>query len=242
MGTEPDGLNINQNCGSTEPRLLQSAVLENHADLGIALDGDGDRLIMVDDQGQLVDGDELVFIIARAQQRKGTGNAQVIGTVMSNLGLEHALNEQGMHLHRAKVGDRYVIEQMLKTGSSIGGEASGHIICLDKTTTGDGVVAALQVLAEIEDTGMSLNDLRAAMNKYPQRLINVKVDKMIDLSDNDAVCAAVDAAEQRLGDEGRVLLRHSGTEPVIRVMVEGSDATLTNQLAKDIAKVIEAAI
>ena len=242
MGTEPDGLNINQNCGSTEPRLLQTAVLEHHADLGIALDGDGDRLIMVDDQGQLVDGDELVFIIARAQQRKGTGNAEVIGTVMSNLGLEHALNEHGMHLHRAKVGDRYVIEQMLKTGSSIGGESSGHIICLDKTTTGDGVVAALQVLAEIQDTAMSLNDLRAAMNKYPQRLINVKVDKMIDLSGNDAICAAVDAAEQRLGDEGRVLLRPSGTEPVIRVMVEGSDASLTNQLAKDIATVIEASI
>lgn len=242
MGTDPDGLNINQNCGSTEPRVLQAAVLENKADLGIALDGDGDRLIMVDNQGHLVDGDELVFIIARAQQRKGTGNAQVIGTVMSNLGLEHALNEFGMHLHRAKVGDRYVIEQMLKTGSLIGGESSGHIICLDKTTTGDGVVAALQVLAEVQDTGISLNDLRSAMTKYPQRLINVKVDKMIDLTGNDAISDAVDAAEKRLGDEGRVLLRPSGTEPVIRVMVEGSDATLTNQLAKDIANVIEAAI
>jgi len=242
MGTDPDGLNINQNCGSTEPRVLQAAVLENKADLGIALDGDGDRLIMVDNQGHLVDGDELVFIIARAQQRKGTGNAQVIGTVMSNLGLEHALNEFGMHLHRAKVGDRYVIEQMLKTGSLIGGESSGHIICLDKTTTGDGVVAALQVLAEVQDTGISLNDLRSAMTKYPQRLINVKVDKMIDLTGNDAISDAVDAAEKRLGDEGRVLLRPSGTEPVIRVMVEGSDATLANQLAKDIANVIEAAI
>ncbi len=242
MGTDPDGLNINQNCGSTEPRVLQAAVLENKADLGIALDGDGDRLIMVDNQGHLVDGDELVFIIARAQQRKGTGNAQVIGTVMSNLGLEHALNEFGMHLYRAKVGDRYVIEQMLKTGSLIGGESSGHIICLDKTTTGDGVVAALQVLAEVQDTGISLNDLRSAMTKYPQRLINVKVDKMIDLTGNDAISDAVDAAEKRLGDEGRVLLRPSGTEPVIRVMVEGSDATLTNQLAKDIANVIEAAI
>jgi phosphoglucosamine mutase len=239
MGTEPDGLNINQNCGSTEPRLLQAAVLENQADLGIALDGDGDRLIMVDDQGQLVDGDELVFIISRAQQRKGIGNAQVIGTVMSNLGLEHALNEHGMHLHRAKVGDRYVIEQMIKTGSSIGGESSGHIICLDKTTTGDGVVAALQVLAEIKDTGMTLNELRSAMNKYPQRLINVKVNKMIDLEKNTDITTAVNDAEQRLGNEGRVLLRPSGTEPVIRVMVEGTDAALTNQLASDIANVIE---
>jgi phosphoglucosamine mutase len=239
MGTEPDGLNINQNCGSTEPRLLQTAVLENQADLGIALDGDGDRLIMVDDQGQLVDGDELVFIISRAQQRKGIGNAQVIGTVMSNLGLEHALNEHGMHLHRAKVGDRYVIEQMIKTGSSIGGESSGHIICLDKTTTGDGVVAALQVLAEIKDTAMTLNELRSSMNKYPQRLINVKIEKMIDLDKNSDIAAAVTAAEQRLGNEGRVLLRPSGTEPVIRVMVEGTDAALTNQLASDIANVIE---
>jgi phosphoglucosamine mutase len=242
MGTEPDGLNINQNCGSTEPRLLQAAVLENQADLGIALDGDGDRLIMVDDQGQLVDGDELVFIISRAQQRKGIGNAQVIGTVMSNLGLEHALNEHGMHLHRAKVGDRYVIEQMIKTGSSIGGESSGHIICLDKTTTGDGVVAALQVLAEIKDTGMTLNELRSAMNKYPQRLINVKVNKMIDLEKNTDITTAVNDAEQRLGNEGRVLLRPSGTEPVIRVMVEGTDAALTNQLASDIANVIESVI
>jgi phosphoglucosamine mutase len=242
MGTEPDGLNINQNCGSTEPRLLQAAVLENQADLGIALDGDGDRLIMVDDQGQLVDGDELVFIISRAQQRKGIGNAQVIGTVMSNLGLEHALNEHGMHLHRAKVGDRYVIEQMIKTGSSIGGESSGHIICLDKTTTGDGVVAALQVLAEIKDTAMTLNELRSAMNKYPQRLINVKVNKMIDLEKNTDITTAVNDAEQRLGNEGRVLLRPSGTEPVICVMVEGTDAALTNQLASDIANVIESVI
>ena len=239
MGVEPDGLNINQNCGSTEPRLLQAAVLENHADLGIALDGDGDRLIMVDHQGELVDGDELVFIIAKAQQRKGIGNSEVIGTLMSNLGLEHALQKFDMNLHRAKVGDRYVIEQMLATGAQVGGESSGHIICLDKTTTGDGIVAALQILAEIKETGSNLNELRSSINKYPQRLINVRVDKMIDLSENAAITAAVEAAEKSLGDEGRVLLRASGTEPVIRVMVEGSDATLTNQLAKDIASVIE---
>jgi phosphoglucosamine mutase len=147
-----------------------------------------------------------------------------------------------MHLHRAKVGDRYVIEQMIKTGSSIGGESSGHIICLDKTTTGDGVVAALQVLAEIKDTAMTLNELRSAMNKYPQRLINVKVNKMIDLEKNTDITTAVNDAEQRLGNEGRVLLRPSGTEPVIRVMVEGTDAALTNQLASDIANVIESVI
>ncbi len=239
MGVDPDGLNINQNCGSTEPKVLQAAVLENHADLGIALDGDGDRLIMVDHQGALVDGDELVFIIAKAQQRQGAGHTEVIGTVMSNLGLELALQKHDMNLHRAKVGDRYVIEQMLATGARVGGESSGHIICLDKTTTGDGIVAALQVLAEMRNTGSNLNELRSLMSKYPQRLINVKVENMIDLSEDEAIVNAVADAEKTLGNEGRVLLRPSGTEPVIRVMVEGSDAVLINQVAQQIAGVIE---
>lgn len=239
MGVEPDGLNINQNCGSTEPRLLQAAVLEHQADLGVALDGDGDRLIMVDHQGEIVDGDELLFIIARAQQRKGIGHSEVVGTLMSNLGLEHALAKHNMNLHRANVGDRYVIEKMKETGGRVGGEASGHIICLDKTTTGDGTVAALQVLAEMKETKSSLHELRSAVSKYPQRLINVKAKKMVDLTNNDDVTKAVQTIEQKLGDEGRVLLRASGTEPVVRVMVEGRDGALTNELAKELASVIE---
>lgn len=239
MGAQPDGLNINQNCGSTEPRLLQAAVLEQQADLGIALDGDGDRLIMVDHKGELVDGDELLFIIARAQQRSGIGQSAIVGTLMTNLGMEHALNKYDMELHRANVGDRYVMEMLRETGGIVGGESSGHIICLDKTTTGDGIVAALQVLAEMQETGSQLHELRSVVNKYPQRLINVRVNNMIDLDNNSAVQAAVAEVEAKLGDEGRVLLRASGTEPVIRVMVEGPDATLTNQLASELASVIE---
>jgi phosphoglucosamine mutase len=239
MGAQPDGLNINQNCGSTEPRLLQAAVLEQRADLGIALDGDGDRLIMVDHQGELVDGDELLFIIARSHQRAGVGQAAIVGTLMSNLGMEHALNKFDMDLHRANVGDRYVMEMLKQTGGIVGGESSGHIICLDKTTTGDGIVAALQVLAEMQETGSQLHELRSVVNKYPQRLINVRINKMVDLKSNAAVQAAVAEVERKLGEEGRVLLRASGTEPVIRVMVEGRDATLTNQLASELASVIE---
>jgi phosphoglucosamine mutase len=239
MGAEPDGLNINQNCGSTEPRLLQAAVLEKQADVGVALDGDGDRLIMVDHQGELVDGDELLFIIARAQQRRGEGHREVVGTLMSNLGLEHALKNHDMTLHRSNVGDRYVIEKMKETGGRVGGESSGHIICLDKTTTGDGTVAALQVLAEMQETQSSLHELRSVVTKYPQRLINVKAKKMIDLDSNESVMKAVKSIEDKLGNEGRVLLRASGTEPVVRVMVEGRDATKTNELAKELASMIE---
>nr|WP_320165779.1 phosphoglucosamine mutase [uncultured Methylophaga sp.] len=239
MGAEPDGFNINLNCGSTEPRLLQQAVLENKADLGLALDGDGDRIIMVDHRGEIVDGDELLFIIARARQRMGTSMPDVVGTQMSNLGLEHALAKFDMSLHRAKVGDRYVMEKLQQVGGLLGGEASGHIICLDKTSTGDGIVAALQVVAEIQQTNNSLHDLRSVVTKYPQHLINVRVDKMIDISSNADINNAIRSVEKRLGDEGRVLLRASGTEPVIRVMVEGIDATLTKQLAEELASVIE---
>lgn len=238
MGDKPDGLNINQNCGSTEPELLQAAVLDNNADLGIALDGDGDRLIMVDHKGQLVDGDELLFIIARSQQRRGHGNTQIIGTQMSNLGLEHALQRHDMTLHRANVGDRYVMQMMKETGGVVGGESSGHIICLDKTSTGDGIVAALQVLAEVQQTGNTLEELSSAVIKYPQRLINVKIAKQLDLAD-ETIFEAVKAVEAKLGNDGRVLLRASGTEPVIRVMVEGRDATLTDQLATELANVIK---
>lgn len=239
MGAEPDGLNINQNCGSTEPRLLQASVLENRADLGIALDGDGDRLIMVDHQGELVDGDDILFIIARARQRAGECKAHVVGTQMSNLGLQHALEKYDITLHRADVGDRYVMEKLLEVDGLIGGEASGHIICLDKTSTGDGVVAALQVLAEIQQTGSSLHELRSAVIKYPQCLINVRITNLVNLQDYPQIQAAVKDVEAQLGNEGRVLLRASGTEPVIRVMVEGHDATRTNQLARSLAEQIE---
>ena len=238
MGAEPNGLNINQNCGSTEPKLLQTAVLEHQADLGMALDGDGDRLIMVDHQGQIVDGDEILFIIARAQQRAGVGKTAVVGTLMTNLGMEKALNQYDMELHRANVGDRYVMEVLKQTGGIVGGEGSGHIICLDKTTTGDGIVAALQVLAEMQITGHSLHELRSVVTKYPQCLINVRISQQLDLEDNK-VLAVVAEVEKELGDMGRVLLRASGTEPVVRVMVEGQDLALTNKLAADLAKVIE---
>lgn len=242
MGADPDGLNINQNCGSTEPRLLQAAVLDNKADLGIALDGDGDRLIMVDEQGELVDGDDILFIIARSRQRQGKKNQQVVGTQMSNLGLEQALEKHDIALHRSQVGDRYVIEKLKQIDALIGGEASGHIICLDKTTTGDGIVSALQVLAEMMQTGQTLNELRSPVVKYPQRLINVKIDRMVSLEAYPEIAEAVSVAEKQLGQQGRILLRPSGTEPLIRVMVEGRDAALTNQLAKDLATVIEKAI
>lgn len=242
MGAEPDGLNINQNCGSTEPRLLQAAVLDNKADLGIALDGDGDRLIMVDHRGELVDGDDILFVIARSRQRTGTENQQVVGTQMSNLGLEQALEKHNIALHRSQVGDRYVIEKLKQIGALVGGEASGHIICLDKTTTGDGIVSALQVLAEMRQTGQTLNELCSPVVKYPQRLINVKINKMVNLEDYPEIAEAVSVAEKQLGQQGRILLRPSGTEPLIRVMVEGRDAVLTNKLAKDLAAVIETAI
>jgi phosphoglucosamine mutase len=242
MGTHPDGININQDCGSTQPRLLQAAVLEHQADLGIALDGDGDRLIMVDHRGEIVDGDEIMFIIARARQRIAQAPMQVVGTQMTNLGLEHALAKFDMTLHRAKVGDRYVMEMLNQTGGVVGGESSGHIICLDKTTTGDGIVAALQVLAEMQETQHSLHELRSAVTKYPQSLINVELKQKIDLDNNVAIQDEVARIETQLGDEGRVLLRASGTEPVIRVMVEGRDAPQTSQLAKQLAEFIRGQI
>ena len=242
MGVEPNGLNINQNCGSTDPTLLQDAVLEHKADLGIALDGDGDRLIMVDHIGELVDGDSLLFIIARSQKLRGKGSNCVVGTQMSNLGLEQALKDHDIVLHRSQVGDRYVIEMLKEKGGVVGGESSGHIICLDKTTTGDGIVAALQVLCEIIRTGSNLHELQSLMIKFPQTLVNVRVNKLIDLLKDEAVLTIVASVEKRLGREGRVLLRASGTEPLIRVMVEGRDLALTESLANEIASVIKTSV
>ncbi|MGB5259936.1 MAG: phosphoglucosamine mutase [Gammaproteobacteria bacterium] len=241
-GVSPNGLNINQDCGSTRPEQLQKMVLEHSADVGIALDGDGDRLIMIDHKGELVDGDELLFIIAVSRQREGKLNGGVVGTLMSNLGLEHALRALDIPFERARVGDRYVLELLQQTASQIGGESSGHIICLDRTTTGDGIVSALQVLAAMQRADQSLHALKSGMTKYPQHMINVPVSSNVDLGNTPAVQAAVTLAEQRLAGRGRVLLRPSGTEPVVRVMVEGEDENEVVQEADQLASVVAAAV
>lgn len=241
-GIAPNGLNINQACGSTQPGQLQKMVLEHNADLGIALDGDGDRVIMVDHKGELVDGDELLFIIAVSRQREGMLDGVVVGTLMSNLGLEHALLSKDIAFTRAQVGDRYVLEMLQQTGGMIGGESSGHIICLDRTTTGDGIVSALQVLAAMKRADQSLHELKSGMTKYPQHMINVPVSSKVDLGNAPAVQAAVTSAEKRLAGRGRVLLRSSGTEPVVRVMVEGEDAHQVVEEADQLASVVAAVV
>ncbi len=241
IGVEPDGLNINQDCGSTRPEWLQKSVRDHGADAGIALDGDGDRVIMVDSRGELVDGDELLFIIACSRQRQGKLSGSVVGTLMSNLGLEHALQAQGIAFERARVGDRYVLERLQQGGGTLGGESSGHIICLDRTTTGDGVVAALQVLAAMVQEGRPLHELKAGMKKYPQHMINVPVSRGVNLETAQIVQEAVRAVERRLNGRGRVLLRPSGTEPVVRVMVEGDDAEMVMEQAGQLATVVAAA-
>ncbi len=238
MGADPNGVNINLERGSTHPAALCAAVVENRADLGIAFDGDGDRVIMVDHQGQIVDGDELLYVIARERQSHGPV-AGVVGTLMSNLGLEHALQRAGIGFERAKVGDRYVMERLQSLGWNLGGESSGHIICLDRTTTGDGIVAALQVLMALLRSGRSLAELRAQVTKYPQTMINVRLSGPFKLDAAPRVRAAVHDAESELGDSGRVLLRPSGTEPVVRVMVEGKDAAQVARLAGQLAAVVE---
>jgi phosphoglucosamine mutase len=242
IGVDPDGLNINQDCGSTNPELLREIVLDHQADVGIALDGDGDRVIMVDHRGDLVDGDELLFIIAMSRQKEGTLNGGVVGTLMSNLGLEHALQSHDIAFSRANVGDRYVLELLKQNSSMIGGESSGHIICLDRTTTGDGIVSALQVLAAMIKSGKSLYELKAGMNKYPQRMINVPVTRKVDLDSSPVVQDAIRSAEQRLAGRGRVLLRPSGTEPLVRVMVEGEDAAQVSEEADNLASVVAEAV
>jgi phosphoglucosamine mutase len=211
------------------------------ADAGVALDGDGDRLVMVDHTGKLVDGDQLLYIIASARKAAGQLVGPVVGTVMSNLGLEHALAKEGIAFHRAKVGDRYVLEMLRETGGVLGGESSGHLLCLDKTTTGDALVSALQVLAIMKQTGKSLAELAAPMSKYPQILENVRVAKKIDVNASTVIQGAVKQAELRLNGTGRVVLRPSGTEPVIRVMVEGQEEALVRTLVKELAASVAAA-
>lgn len=241
IGNQPNGLNINEEVGATQPAKLQAAVLTHHADLGIALDGDGDRLIMVDQQGELVDGDELLFIIAAARQQEGSLRGPVVGTVMSNLGLEQALQMRQIPFERTAVGDRYVLERLQQVGGLLGGESSGHVICLDRTTTGDGIVTALQVLAIAVLTGQSLHELKQGMQKCPQTMVNVPIRQRIDVKTLPAVQQAVQQAERALANNGRVLLRASGTEPLIRVMVEGKDAQQVNHLAHALAEVVQTA-
>jgi phosphoglucosamine mutase len=241
IGCSPNGRNINDGCGSTAPDLLQLTVPGVRAHVGLALDGDGDRLVMVDHLGRIVDGDQLLYVIARARKEAGTLNGPVVGTVMSNLGLEVAFREGGIEFMRAPVGDRYVLAMLRDSGGSLGGETSGHILCLDKTTTGDGLVSALQVLGVMKKTGRSLAELSSGMRKFPQVLLNVKVAKRFDPSTVPSVQEAVQRIEKRMGGDGRVVLRASGTEPVIRVMVEGKGESATRAAATELAEVVKAA-
>lgn len=239
LSDAPDGININDECGATAPQNLSAKVLEYRADFGIALDGDGDRLIMVDHTGAIVDGDELLFIIARSRYEQKQLKGPVVGTVMTNLGVEHALADLGIEFLRAKVGDRYVMEMLSTHNGMLGGEGSGHIICLDKTTTGDGVIAALQILEEIKRTGKTLYELKQGMEKYPQALINVKLSGSFDLESNEMIQKKKLVIEARLGEEGRVLLRASGTEPLVRIMVEGKDAERVADSANVLADTVK---
>ena len=242
IGVSPDGLNINLNSGSTSPQRLAEAVLEEKADLGIAFDGDGDRVIMVDHNGQVVDGDEVLYVIARDRRKQNIDFGGVVGTAMTNLGLELELDALGVPFARAKVGDRYVMSELLQRGWRLGGESSGHIICLDITTTGDGILAAIQALAAIVRSEQPLADLRGKMRKFPQSMVNVKLPRKIDLSGNTAVQSAVSDVEAKLGSKGRVLLRPSGTEPVVRVMVEGEDLDTVNRLAQELSELVAAEV
>jgi phosphoglucosamine mutase len=239
IGCSPNGRNINDGCGSTAPELLRLTVPGVRAQVGIALDGDGDRVVMVDELGRCVDGDQLLYILATARHRAGLQPGPVIGTVMSNLGLEHALAAQGIGFRRAQVGDRYVLGLLNETGGTLGGETSGHILCLDKTTTGDGMVSALQVLAVMRAAGAGLAELAAPMTKYPQVLLNVRVAQRFDPMSEPSVMEVAGAVERQFNGRGRIVLRASGTEPLIRVMVEGADAALVKKGAREIAAVVE---
>lgn len=240
IGNAPDGININENVGSTHPQALQKAVVANAADLGIAFDGDGDRVMMVDSKGNLLDGDQLLYIIALGLYAKGKLKGGVAGTLMTNLALEHALQQHQIPFARAKVGDRYVLELLKDKNWKLGGENSGHILTLDKHTSGDAIIAALQVLQSVRESGKTLEVLGASLVLYPQVLINVTTKEKLDLSNSD-IQASVKTAESKLNGSGRVLLRASGTEPKIRVMVEGQNQSLVQQLAEDIAQEVSKA-
>ena len=238
IGNQPNGVNINLDCGSTHPQALCKAVVEHKADLGIAFDGDGDRVMMVDSEGNLLDGDQLMYIIAQHRHQQGALVGGVAGTLMTNLALEHAFNKVNIPFGRAKVGDRYVLEMLVENGWQLGGENSGHILCLDKHSSGDGIIAALQVLAALKAQKQTLTKVGKALTLYPQVLINVPVKQRIDMNANPAIQASVQAAEQALNGSGRILLRASGTELKLRVMVEGQDGQLVKKIATQIAKVV----
>lgn len=238
IGVEPNGLNINLDCGATHPEVLREQVLAQKADLGIALDGDGDRVVMIDSNGYILDGDELLHIIVHHRKKLGTMRGGVVGTVMSNLGFERAIKNEGIEFVRVPVGDRYIMSELTKRDWHLGGEPSGHVVCMETTTTGDGIITALQVLAAMRSEHKSLAEIRKGFTKFPQILVNVKVaQKDINL-ENPQMQQAVTAVEQQLGSKGRVLLRKSGTEPVIRVMVEGEDEKFVKQSAEHLAEVV----
>ena len=240
INNTPDGYNINRDCGATDTKHLQKEVLENNADLGIAFDGDGDRLIMVDHKGQKVDGDELVFIIANAWKEGGNLKSnKVVGTKMTNLGIQLAFAEIGVSFIEADVGDRHVMDQLIEHKAVLGGEGSGHIICLNKSTSGDGIIAALQVLEVMSKTGKTLLELKSKMTKYPQVLINVKTDTKVNLQEESKLSQAINSVESKLSKTGRVLVRESGTEPLVRVMVESSNYDLAKESAEELAKIIK---
>ena len=240
INNQPDGYNINRDCGATDTKHLQQEVLDQNADLGIAFDGDGDRLIMVDHKGEKVDGDELVFIIADAWKKNGHLKSNtVVGTKMTNLGIRDAFSDLGINFIEAEVGDRHVMDQLINNNAVLGGEGSGHIICLNKSTSGDGIIAALQVLEVLCKSEQSLYNLKKNMNKYPQVLINIKTEAEVNLINNERLSDAVKVIESKLSDKGRVLIRKSGTEPLIRVMVESIDSDLANESANYLVEIIK---
>ena len=241
VANEPDGFNINRECGATYPIFLKKTVLAHRADLGLALDGDGDRVIMVDHRGEIVDGDHLLHIIAMDRKRSGRLHGGVVGTLMSNFGLEQAFATQDIPFARAAVGDRYVLAKLVEAGWDLGGETSGHVICLDRSTTGDGIIAALQVLAAMRGSGKTLAELRDELEIYPQTMVNVRMSRRFDVKASTRVQQAVRDAERELAGSGRVVLRASGTEPVIRVMVEGRDAKQVDGLCHRLADTVRLA-
>lgn len=242
LGTAPDGLNINAGCGSTHPEALRQAVMAQGADMGIAFDGDGDRVVMVDETGAVLDGDEILYAIVRERVEQEGYNGGVVGTLMSNLGLERAVEQLGLPFVRAKVGDRHVYEALIKYGWLYGGESSGHILCLDRAPTGDGIVSALQVVAALHRRGEPLSRLRQAVVKYPQLMINVPVQRKVKLEGLAAVWQRVAELEQGFAGRGRIVLRASGTEPLVRVMVESDDPARTREAAEDLAELVRRSV